>query len=938
MRKQQIKKIKKVIKTLPHFIFWTVQILLNLYAILITMDLTSVNLKMITSFMEQSRWQKINQLLTTPTFILPLATTFFVIYYHYIKKRKLKLLKLIFNYEIPILILALTALFQQWINPGQILILILFYIIITIKILLSFPQKLPLLQQKDLQKTINSIIKPIEHIITLYYIGLITLLSINLTQFMINNAEFNSIYILDLLFFTIISLLFLISTIIYLTIQITQEFRKRKFNWLIYGTSTIFTILLLISCGYINQHYSTNNKTFDHPLFVKLTHTKDYNKKQEIKKEIASQYSRDDFSQTLSNNSIKDPDNYYISIEDLSLTEELPISSNLKVAYRHYLSVLLPLKREVSKKIYKERVLSSIYGCNHPTKSEYIKNPDYHFYGNCIQSSINTGFESRQVELNSIYENLTQNSDKTINSEILIKTKNPDSNNGQFTLTFNLPSNSTITQLYVKNQKTQKWEASQLVPQNIGEKIYHEELIKHLPKDPAVLTQLYKDYYQLKVFPVPPESNYELKIDYTALPKTNDLNQIGFKADKLKTHKTLNKSEIQRSSYYKDEDSTFLLTQAPQFTTEPIQSKVIFILDNSYSMKDSLNISTENTPHRIYQVLQKQNIKPLIYTMNNGISLKTDKQLRYLSTENFYGYSNRKLAFNKLFLDRNVWGTKHHIIYITDDESDLEFEDTEFTSITNQSIKGITIPEQSKILSFNVIQFSKYAKETLENDNPRFDAIVQEFLKNNQTNIYSTNPSNLNKTEIDKISQEIIKDIQLKEYLQKNTTQIKLNDQILSNYQAHPINNNQILISTTEVKNKELKNIKINNHSQKLTHCNNCESLKLMANYQKTNSLTKELNYYNDNFQRNKVGNKIFNIGIENKILVPYTSWIFVETQEQQDRIDELMKQRDKFDKDYNSSSLNLVQTGQKDVWLFLLTNITVILIILYYQKKIKYT
>ncbi len=689
VKKEKFNELKIII---PHILFWMLQIFLNLLAILLVIELTAIDPETIPILLQQNTWQIISQILAFPLLLLPLATTAFIIYYHYIKKQKLKLLKLIFNYEIPITLLSLTALAQQWINPGQILILTSFYIIILIKILLSRKQIIPMLQNKKTKQIINSIITPIEQIITLYYIILAVILFATLLYNLIDTAFLliNPSDILGLLILTVVSLVVFIGTAVYLPIQIIKKLKKQKFNWLIYGISAIITFLLLITCGYINQHYSTNSKSFDHPLFVKLIHTKNYEKKQKIKKEIASNYSRDDFSQTLSQNTVNDPDNYYISIEDLDLSNNLPIPSKLKITYRHYLSVLLPLKRETSKKIYKERVLSSIYGCDAPTKSEYIKNPNYRFYGNCIQLPLNTSFESREVTLNSINEKINQNSDGTISSKVTIETNNPQTTNGQFSFKFKLPNNSVITGFHIKNQKTKEWEASQLVPKNIAEKVYQEEIIKNLPKDPAVLTQLYKDYYQLKVFPIPPESNYDIKITYIAIPESENLKTVGFKTEETEVSKTITTNKSYKSTYYTEQDSTYLITQAPKFTTEPIQSKVVYILDNSYSMKNSLNISkSKDTPYRIYESLQKQNISPLVYTINNGINLETGKYLRYINPKDFYGYSNRKLAFNKLFLDRNIWGTKLHIIYLTDDTSDLEFEDSEFTNITEQSLNNL---------------------------------------------------------------------------------------------------------------------------------------------------------------------------------------------------------------------------------------------------------
>ncbi len=72
----------------------------------------------------------VSMVLSVPLLLLPLFSLLYVLYYGYIRKEKVRPFKILFALEAPIFIIAITNIFQGRINPGQILILLLFYYII----------------------------------------------------------------------------------------------------------------------------------------------------------------------------------------------------------------------------------------------------------------------------------------------------------------------------------------------------------------------------------------------------------------------------------------------------------------------------------------------------------------------------------------------------------------------------------------------------------------------------------------------------------------------------------------------------------------------------------------------------------------------------------------------------------------------------------------
>ena len=108
---------------------------------------------------------------------------------------------------------------------------------------------------------------------------------------------------------------------------------------------------------------------------------------------------------------------------------------------------------------------------------------------------------------------------------------------------------------------------------------------------------------------------------------------------------------------------------------------------------------------------------------------------------------------------------------------------------------------------------------------------------------------------------------------------------------------------------------------------NSLQILGQKANAEYANTLIKQMYKTQYLDQRDKIGMNLLELATEENILLPYTSLIYIETPEQQQRIDELLNEENKFNQDRLTGGIYLQSTGQSNVWIFVLLALLFILL-----------
>ncbi len=699
--------------------------------------------------------------------------------------------------------------------------------------------------------------------------------------------------------------------------------KKNYYDWKVYGITAGALVLLMVFIGYFNQHFSYYARRFDDALYTQLVHTKDYGNKKNLKKKIASKYDREAFSSKIGADVDTDYDSFYLSANDL--VDGIEIDQKLTTAYVHLLSFLIPDENENQKIGLKKRVVASIYDCE-----------------NCNESSITTGFKSLEVStrntnendwviLNSVFEKQTTSSD-LINSEVEINVTNTNRNAGQFQFIFELPQNAVVNGMSVKNAATGGvWVNAQLVPESVAEIVYAEEIRSNSPRprDPAVLNELITDTYELKVYPVPANSDYSVKINYVASSDS----KVGLVSDGVDVQKEVvqNPEELSDSYFIEDDGSVTAVLDLEDFSNVSVVNPVVLVLDTTFSMKSALEQDgVIYELKNIYSYLTSAGIEPMVYSQDNGISKLSEKDLEDFNS--FQGYSNRKIALSELFAEEDLKDQRFHLIYITDDSADVEFDDYEYENISRSSIKGIEISDSSEILSMNVIQLGN-------NANYAFDGVFREFLYNNDANVINIETTDLFDDDFENdVLAVVSENVLMNDFASQSEASAKLlvGQSEPEVFNVRYLTDRRLIISADC---KEYQNIGGEDEMSLLLEGTILgewslftdetawdESVSDLLSFQITRDMKSGLNYLSNDNARNLLGNGMFVIGQKENILAPYTSFIYVETEAQQQRIDELIAAGDNFDSEFNSSDLGyfmpMASTGQETVWLVMMLGV----------------
>ena len=595
--------------------------------------------------------------LMLPFIFISIPSMLYIFYFKYLKKdHKLQPLKLLFVYEIPIVILTLFCLLQEgMITIGTSITFLLFLFVILYKLWIT-------LKKKPINNKILSIFDGLEHTFSLYF-------SIILIIAFIFSSSFSP----DILFYTFFTFT-IIANLYYLTKGIIKK--RRRYNLKLYSLTIVSMILFMIGISLFNQHYSYTMRRFDNLYYIQLIHTKNYQIKKSIKKQIKNNYTQDEFSNLLRAKDSTPSEDYYI-FSAKAITDDILYDSPtfIKTTYGYILSFLMPTENEYEKKNNKAMMIASIYDCE-----------------NCTIKPKLTGFKSLEpirgninddVKINTANEYITIDQG-FINSTVEINLHNNSTQVRESQIDFKLPEGSIITGMWVHNPATSnEYVNSQFIPKSVANALYIEEReafrATNRPKDPVTLTNLYFDYYQLKAFPIPANSDYNIKlqyITYRTILSENDKIEIDGLDVNHKVVENFKPNDTNISDFYvsSNENDCYAILKTDLTSKTEVKTPVVLVIDTSYSMEEAFG---DYNLKNIYNELKQNGIDPIIYTHDNGISKISYTKLDYFN--DYVGYSNRKIAFNQILDTINE--TNVHIIYITDDSYDIEFNDYDYSRI-----------------------------------------------------------------------------------------------------------------------------------------------------------------------------------------------------------------------------------------------------------------
>lgn len=964
-----MEKFKKIVKTistvLSHIIFWLVQISIiywsftTLFSIIGSMFLSDYDPDWFIELVES-----INEIFTYTTplygvgfilsiitfFVLPVLASCFVIYKSYIQKSpNFNINKVLFAEQIPIMILALFNIFQGWINVGGIGVMILFYSIVFLRLLIdTFGYKLP----EIVSKVTRTVSDTTQLVVSLYFsfimIFPMIIIMTTLFNFTIYRDTFDTQYLdynpIEIVMYILGVFIFFPALILTISTPFTLSLftfikRIKQYNYISMGITTVILLLFGYGVIYLNQNYSPILHSFENQIYSKILSEKDYENKRDLKKQVVNKYSIEEFKE-LTNSEISNDDYYYndsfyLNANDISVAFiEMPMtfacygdvnSGYLKeneckklfinferfyVPYRHLLSFLMPLETQLDKNQVKDMLVNTIYD---------YQNNDY--YVNYNSPDYDSKYENLTIK--ELKEEITYLENGVIQSEVSILVQSNVSYDDSYQIKFRLPSNSVITGLYTGDS----YEKALLVPQNVAEKVYQEELAKSISFDPTVLSNEGLNRYSLKVFPVKALSQHKVKFTYTALPDYKSDYEVNGFSIYYKNGVTNNSESLIPSitkvnpdnncySYYTNSCSSGVFTYNNQtmyrisefdLSNYKAENKIIMVLDSSYSMKDGFN-NYLYTMEGIYDYLKSKGYSVELYSIDN----KTMKLSELLKENELAGYSNRKLGFNDLFELEGIKNNKVNIIYITDSSPDIDYDDISYKSSVPETVNGISVAEKTNIISFSTIILTDDSYDSVMDI---LSLQTSQFLESNNAYIQLL-PKNavIYESRLNKALNNINTHMVINDYI--DNLDLQNSDEILPSVQV--LDDNSVLTNNLST----LRAIDIDSElSTNIAENSNYIEQILIKNY--SQNLAKSFNYKNNNTQRIKIGDKIYGLGTKYNLLLPYTSFIGIETEQQKESIEIGMNSINKFSNETPTFN-QIAFSGSKEV--LLITVLTLLL------------
>jgi hypothetical protein len=847
VNKNQIRKILLgILLTLGHILFWIVHLLV-IRAIIIEIDGIGSDFYWNEFVSQVGLISSISALFSLIIIlVLPIVSPIYVSFHVYIRRNwRFNIWKLLLALEVPIYLLGIVTLISMGLNLGSMLIFLAFGFYIGVN-----------LSEKYLGKYHSdwSWLKASATVLAFISALYSTLITVPFVLAILNVAGFGG-FIQTFFFILVTSII--IAPLAFFTYDIIKIFWSAYKNYStkekqisskrIYLSMVITAIVyfgLGVIIGYINQNYNPVLSQFDSKEYRQLIRTSDYEKKRDIKETIADEYNQEEFRDVIVKES--DDDNYSSSLQitgeeifevisdefgrDLCNLDNAKVAGikcrlmvilleNYEIEYRHLLSFLFTSDKPESKYIYQNMFVTSVYD-----SEEFQQEED-------TPRSIN----STSIEFKDSIDSLHHISNGYYSGEVGIKVQNRDNNDSSYYAKLKFPSDTIITGLYVgEDERT-----AQLVPQNVAEIVYNEEIRKIAPVDPVVLNNLYDDVYLLKVYPVMAGDTHQIKITYLTKPEVSiDTDLI--RVEILDTNIGFNDPQFLGDGVKITEFSSI---KGYTDLSRSEDNNVVVALDLSYSFRENSKEILLVYEKLLYE-LDRVGMNYEIYGFDNS-SFKIEDGVQSLTQSDFVGHTNRKTALSNLFKSRGIKDRDFHLIVVTDDSSDVEFSDNDYSLNLEDTINGIGISKGTNILSLTTL---------LVDENAEINSIGAQYL-------------NLSKIH---------------------------NGKILY------IDNEDILIEDSIV-DSLISNIYSGNDSH---YEGRPEQYDI---YDDALELSKTFNYAHDNSKRNAIGDEILELGIEYEILLPFTSYIYVETEEQQALIDAEMKSDSKYNQ---NADVNLIGTG----------------------------
>jgi hypothetical protein len=803
--------------------------------------------------------------------LLPLSSLLFVgWFHHYRKTAKVRLLKWLFTIELPILLLSVFAIAQEWFNFGALFIYLVFYLYVLHKFLIVFGKEelVDKIRATKLYQFSVQFIRLSVVVISVYFflttlypfmtILLRTLLSTEVidifreqyfwSEFTANPIEAISILFVSILFW----ILLLIPLLIFLPVlpslihikDYISDYRKcfKEKEYLIqFGTMLAVIAAVFIGIGSFNQNYNLALKQLDSKEIRELVDANNPSEKRLKKREIVEadiedfEFVKDDYSYRPA---LLSADFVVETMDEMWDAEcfrgsDLPVESlnckrisvqleKIRVPYRHLLSYTMPLQDPPDKYALSRMLQTSVYDNCQDGACEASESGKFE------------PFEYGALVLTDFSEeiNVSSNNSRVIEGDIRIEVKNPDEFNENYRIDFELPDNSIIKRMKVGDQQ----EVAQLVPQNVAEKVYQEEVTRHAPKDPTLLTSIGKDRYRLKVFPVEPNSFHSVRIEYIAVPPefTNDTHSVVLDSVNVMSGSYFPRRTIEVNGEFEE----------LKYDYKADADEVVVVVDMSRSMNRFLDSS--QMVELVNNIDSQSEIRSLYAFDSYFYPIDDFKELEEMG---FVGHSNRVVAFNELFKERELRGRQFDLIVITDDSPEVNFQDHTFQENLEENINGIGIHEDIEIDSMVTVMLD-------ENSTADFvDSRYQDFSNYNSGEIIHT-------SDYYGISHDIFYALQKsgwRDYLELLPDEYSVLDE--------------------------------------------------------TYDLANNFNYSNRSSQRVDIGKEIYQLGLDNEMLVPFTTLIYVETEEQQESLEIGMDSNQAFDK----ATMDMAPTGVDLRWYVLI-------------------